>query len=38
VLNEYNSHDEAHSDLMKILTNKKTEEQILKDYTKKKVL
>jgi hypothetical protein len=35
VLNEYNSSQEADQDLIKLLTNKKTEEELLKEYSKK---
>lgn len=35
VLNEYSSINEAHADLTNLLTNKKTERQLLREFTKK---
>jgi ABC-type metal ion transport system substrate-binding protein len=35
VLNEYNSKQDADAELVKLLTHKKTEEELLKEYTKK---
>lgn len=38
VLNEYNSQQEADAALLDLLTNVKTEKQIIKDYLKKDIL
>lgn len=35
ILQEYNSKEEADKDLIKLLTHKKTEKDILKEYSKK---
>jgi hypothetical protein len=35
ILNEYNSKEETEQDLLKLLTHKKDEEGLLKDYSKK---
>lgn len=37
LLNEYDNEKEANADLMKLLTHKATEKDILKDYSAKKV-
>ena len=37
VLNEYNSMEEADKALIDLLTNRKTEKEILKDYGKKDI-
>lgn len=36
VLNEYDDVDKAHNDLTKLLTDEKTERQLLKEFSNKK--